>query len=135
MTRRILVVDDHPINLKLACDVMEHEGYLVDRAGTADSALACIERNLPDLILMDLGMPGMDGLALTRMLRSRESTRHILIVAVTAFAMKRDEERAMEAGCDAYIAKPIDTRKLPAQLAALMAENALRAPNPQSPGE
>lgn len=135
MTRRILVVDDHPINLKLACDVMEHEGYLVDRAGTADAALDCIERNLPDLILMDLGMPGMDGLALTRMLRSRESTRHILIVAVTAFAMKRDEERAMEAGCDAYIAKPIDTRRLPAQLAALMSESDVRAPNPQSPGE
>lgn len=135
MTKRILVVDDHPINLKLACDVMEHEGYLVDRAGTAAAALACIDRQLPDLILMDLGMPGMDGLALTRILRARESTRHVLVVAVTAFAMKRDEERAMEAGCDAYIAKPIDTRRLPAQLAALMAENALRLRNPQSRGE
>lgn len=135
MTRRILVVDDHPINLKLACDVMEHEGYLVDRAGTAEAALACIECHLPDLILMDLGMPGMDGLTLTRLLRSRDSTRNVLVVAVTAFAMKRDEEKAMEAGCDAYIAKPIDTRKLPAQMAALLAKNARREGDPRSPGE
>jgi CheY-like chemotaxis protein len=120
-TRRILVIDDHPVNLKLACDVMEHEGYLVDRAGNAEAALACIDRRLPDLILMDLGMPGMDGLTLTRRLRSQEATRGIPIVALTAFAMKRDEEKAMEAGCDAYIAKPIDTRRLPGQLAEVLA--------------
>lgn len=115
------MVDDHPVNLKLACDVMEHEGYLVDRAGNAEAALACIARRLPDLILMDLGMPGMDGLTLTRRLRSQEATRGIPIVALTAFAMKRDEEKAMEAGCDAYIAKPIDTRRLPGQLAEVLA--------------
>jgi CheY-like chemotaxis protein len=118
--RRILVVDDHPVNLKLACDVMEHEGYLVDRAESAEAALACIARNLPDLILMDLGMPGMDGLTLTRRLRSQEATRRIPVVALTAFAMKRDEERALEAGCDAYVSKPIDTRSLPARIAVLL---------------
>lgn len=121
LPRRILVVDDHPVNLKLACDVMEYEGCLVDRAGSAEAALACIERQLPDLILMDLGMPGMDGLTLTRLLRSREATRGIPVVALTAFAMKRDEEKALEAGCDAYISKPIDTRRLPGQLAEILA--------------
>lgn len=122
MPKRILVVDDHPINLKLACDVMEHEGYLVDRAGSAEAALASISRNLPDLILMDLGMPGMDGLTLTRKLRGQENTRNVPVVALTAFAMKRDEERAIDAGCDAYISKPIDTRSLPLQLSLILAK-------------
>jgi CheY-like chemotaxis protein len=118
---RILVVDDHPVNLKLACDVMEFEGYQVDRAGNAEAALACLARRMPDLILLDLGMPGMDGLTLTRRLRSQGATRGIPIVALTAFAMKRDEEKALEAGCDAYISKPIDTRRLPGQLADILA--------------
>lgn len=126
MTKRILVVDDHPVNLKLACDVMEHEGYVVDRAAAADAALACLERRLPDLILLDLGMPGMDGLALTRHLRAQERTRKVPVVALTAFAMKRDEEKALEAGCDAYISKPIDTRKLPGQVAAVLTACASR---------
>jgi CheY-like chemotaxis protein len=71
---------------------------------------------------MDLGMPGMDGLSLTRKLRSQEGTRRIPVVALTAFAMKRDEERALDAGCDAYISKPIDTRRLPLQLSLILAK-------------
>jgi CheY-like chemotaxis protein len=120
LAKRILVVDDNLINLKLASEMMECEGYLVDRASNAETALAAIELNRPDLILMDLALPGMDGLALTRHLRSQEPTRLIPVVALTAFAMKRDEERALEAGCDAYIVKPIDTRKLPALLAEIL---------------
>jgi CheY-like chemotaxis protein len=120
MGRRILVVDDNLINLKLASDLMECEGYVVDRAENAEAALTAISANLPDLVLMDLALPGMDGLALTRLLRNQESTRRIPVVALTAFAMKRDEAKAMEAGCDAYVAKPFDTRKLPAILAALI---------------
>lgn len=129
MNKRILVIDDHPINLKLACDVMEHEGYIVDRADAADAALACIARAMPDIILMDLAMPGMDGLTLTRLLRSRADTREVPVVALTAFAMKRDEEKALEAGCDDYVSKPIDTRTLPARLAALLASRASRPPS------
>jgi CheY-like chemotaxis protein len=121
LPKRILVVDDNFINLKLASDLMEHEGYLVDRAANAEDALASIARHPPDLILMDLALPGMDGLALTRHLRSQSATRGIPVVALTAFAMKRDEESALEAGCDAYIVKPIDTRKLPALLAGILA--------------
>ncbi len=120
MPKRILVVDDNSANLKLASDLMECEGYVVDRAGNAEAALSAIARNRPDLILMDLALPGMDGLDLTRLLRGQESTRGITVVALTAFAMKRDEERAMQAGCDAYIVKPIDTRKLPGMLANLL---------------
>ncbi|MDB5102867.1 MAG: two-component response regulator [Fibrobacteres bacterium] len=118
--KRILVVDDNLANLKLASEMMECEGYLVDRAIDADAALAAIAAHAPDLILMDLALPGMDGLDLTRHLRSRPETCRIPVVALTAFAMKRDEERAMEAGCDAYIVKPIDTRKLPGMLAGLL---------------
>lgn len=122
MPGRILVVDDNLANLKLAGDLCECEGYLVDRAQSAERALEAIARRHPDLILMDLALPGMDGLSLTRALRDRTDTRHIPVVALTAFAMKHDEERAREAGCDAYLAKPIDTRALPELLARLLAQ-------------
>jgi CheY-like chemotaxis protein len=115
------VVDDNLANLKLAGDLCECEGYRVDRAQSAEKALEAIARERPDLILMDLALPGMDGLSLTRALRARPDTRHIPVVALTAFAMKHDEERAREAGCDAYLAKPIDTRALPELLARLLA--------------
>lgn len=121
MPGRILVVDDNLANLKLAGDLCECEGYEVDRVQSAEGALESIARRRPDLILMDLALPGMDGLALTRHLRGKAETRHIPVVALTAFAMRRDEERALEAGCDAYLAKPIDTRALPALLAGLLA--------------
>ncbi len=120
--KRILVVDDHPINLKLACDVMEHEGYQVDRASAADTALACLEQRLPDLILMDLGMPGMDGLALTRHLRSQERTRKVPVVALTAFAMRQDRERTLAAGFDGYLEKPINIRAFPEQVRDFLRE-------------
>jgi CheY-like chemotaxis protein len=118
---RILVVDDNLANLKLAGDLCECEGYEVDRAQSAEGALEALARNRPDLILMDLALPGMDGLTLTRHLRAHPETRNIPVVALTAFAMKHDEERAREAGCDAYLAKPIDTRALPGLLARLLA--------------
>jgi CheY-like chemotaxis protein len=121
MRGRVLIVDDHPVNLKLACELLESEGYLVDRAISAEAALTAIADHVPDLILMDLALPGMDGLELTRLLQSQEGTRAIPVVALTAFAMKRDQEKAMEAGCVAYVPKPIDTRSLPAMLAAILA--------------
>lgn len=120
MPGRILVVDDNLVNLKLAGDLCACEGYDVDRAHSAEGALEAIARRRPDLILMDLALPGMDGLSLTRALRGREDTRDIPVVALTAFAMKHDEERAREAGCDAYLAKPIDTRALPELLVRLL---------------
>jgi CheY-like chemotaxis protein len=114
---RVLVVDDNPTNLKLACDVLEWSGYEVSKAVDANQALSVIEETPPELILMDIGLPGMDGLTLTRKLKDAEKTRGIRIIALTAFAMKGDAQKVLEAGCDGYISKPIDTRTLAAQVA------------------
>ncbi len=114
---RILVVDDNPANLKLVSDVLAWSGYGISQAIDAEEALESVERNPPDLILMDVGLPGMDGLTLTRRLKAGGGTKHIRIIALTAFAMKDDEQRALDAGCDGYVTKPIDTRLLPLQVA------------------
>jgi CheY-like chemotaxis protein len=109
----ILVVDDNPANAALITFLLESSGYQVRNAADADEALAILQEFRPLLIMMDLQLPGMDGLTLTRRLKASDKTRDIVIVALTAYAMKGDEERAVEAGCDAYITKPIDTRTLP----------------------
>lgn len=108
----ILVVDDNAANLKLIRVVLAREGFDVRTAASAGDALAVLASFHPRLILMDLQMPGMDGLELTRRLKSDASTHDIPVVALTAYAMKGDEQRALDAGCSAYIAKPVDTRTL-----------------------
>jgi CheY-like chemotaxis protein len=118
---RILVVDDNPTNLKLVSDLLEFEGHEVLKAMDAEEAQVVLTNNLPDLILMDIALPGMDGLTLTRHLKADARTSHIRIVALTAFAMKGDEQKALDAGCDGYITKPIDTRTLPAEVAGILA--------------
>jgi CheY-like chemotaxis protein len=122
---RILVVDDNPTNLKLVVDVLGFEGYEVLRALNAVEAQEVIQRSPPALILMDIQMPGMDGLTFTRKLKGDAATRTIPIVAITSFAMKGDEQKAREAGCDGYLTKPIDTRKLPAQVADFLQQSAI----------
>jgi CheY-like chemotaxis protein len=117
MTTHILVVDDNPINLKLASDVLEMAGYTTTKAVDAEEAQEMISRRIPDLILMDIALPGMDGLTLTRKLKSDATLRHVPVIALTAFAMVGDEEKARLAGCDGYITKPIDTRMLAQQVA------------------
>lgn len=121
MTATILVVDDNPINLRLAADLLAMEGYAVLQAADADEALVVLAATIPDLILMDLAMPGMDGLTLTRLLKSQPRFRSVPIVALTASAMKGDDLRVRDAGCDAYITKPIDTRRFGPAIAALLA--------------
>jgi CheY-like chemotaxis protein len=116
----ILVVDDNPINLKLVSDLLAFEGYRVLKAEDGEQAAASVEAEPPDLILLDVDLPGMDGLTLTKRLKSDVRTGDIIIVALTAFAMKADRQRAMAAGCDAYVTKPIDTRGLPGQVAQLL---------------
>ena len=108
----ILVVDDNPTNLKLVSDILEFDGYRILKASDAEEAQEIIRSSPPHLILMDIALPGMDGLTLTRRLKEDEATRGIVIVALTAFAMKGDDDKAKLAGCDGYITKPIDTRKL-----------------------
>lgn len=116
----ILIVDDNPTNLKLAADVLECQGHSVLRAQDAEEARKILQHATPELILMDIQMPGMDGLTLTRLLKANPAFQHVPIVALTSFAMKGDEQKAREAGCDGYITKPIDTRKLPVQVAEIL---------------
>ncbi len=108
----ILIVDDTPVNLKLTRILLEHEGYDVRTANSAEEALTLLETFRPRLVLADIQMPGVDGLEMTRRIKRDPRNSGILVVALTALAMKGDEERAMAAGCDGYITKPIDTRAL-----------------------
>jgi len=116
----ILIVDDNPTNLKLARVLLTSEGYTVRVASEAEEALAVLRTFRPRLILMDLQLPGMDGLELTRRLKADPETRDVLIIALTAYAMKGDDERAQAEGCDGYVTKPIDTRTLPKVIADLL---------------
>lgn len=116
----ILVVDDNPTNLKLLRVLLAKEGYDVRTASSAEEALSAVRAAPPRVVLMDVQLPGVDGLEVTRRLKADPATRGIVVVAVTAYAMKGDERRALEAGCDHYLPKPIDTRALPDLVARLM---------------
>jgi CheY-like chemotaxis protein len=117
----ILIVEDNPANRKLLSFLLTAQGYDVRTAGRADEALEMLQTFAPRLILMDLQLPGMDGLELTRLLKADPRTRPIAVVAVTAYAMKGDEQRVRDAGCDGYVTKPIDTRALPLVIAGYLA--------------
>ena len=119
-TQTVLIVDDNAANMKLLSYMVNALGHRVLMAANAEEALQCLETERPQLILMDIQLPGMDGLELTRRLKADPIHRRIWIVAVTASAMKGDEEKALEAGCDGYITKPIDTRSLPRVLASYL---------------
>jgi two-component system, cell cycle response regulator DivK len=108
--KRILVVEDNELNLKLLNDVLEAHGYDVLTTGEGAVAVAWARQYHPDLILMDLQLPDMSGLEVTRQLKAGADTFSIPIVAVTAFAMAGDEKKALDHGCDAYVAKPINLR-------------------------
>jgi CheY-like chemotaxis protein len=118
----ILIVDDNSANLKLARVVLSREGFEVQTAADAEEALVALRTFRPRLILMDLQLPGMDGFELTRRLKGDPATSGVVILALTAYAMKGDEEKARAAGCDGYIAKPIDTRTLPGVVAGYLGE-------------
>lgn len=118
--KRALIVDDNLLNLELLRFVLEAAGWEVRTAGDSVEARAALAEQLPDVVLMDLGLPGVSGLNLTRQLRSEAATASLPIVAVTAAAMKGDEAKAIEAGCDGYIAKPIDTRTFVSDMEAVL---------------
>jgi CheY-like chemotaxis protein len=113
MPGSILIVDDNPANLRLTEAVLVAAGHDVHRAVDAPSALEAVMSLRPRLILMDVQLPGMDGLELTRRLKADAATRDIIIVATTAYAMSDDEVKARQAGCDGYLTKPIDVTALP----------------------
>lgn len=118
----VLVVDDQEMNLVLLSFLLTAHGYEVVTASGANEALAAIDRRRPALILMDMQMPDIDGFELTRRLKAGAETAAIPIVAVTSFAMSGDRERALAAGCDGYISKPIDTRSLPREVLGYLSE-------------
>ena len=108
----ILVVEDNPVNMRLVRLLLRSHGYLIHEATTGQEALAWLRGGKPDLILLDMQLPGMDGFALATILKADVATGPIPLVAITAFAMKGDEERVLAAGCDSYLAKPIDDAEL-----------------------
>ena len=110
-TRTVLLVDDNEMNMQLQSDLLEIEGFRVLKAVTAKEALDRVRVDLPDLVLMDVSLPDMDGLAATRLLKNDSKTAAIPVVALTAQAMAGDKEQALSAGCTGYIVKPIDTRR------------------------
>jgi CheY-like chemotaxis protein len=120
--KSMLIVDDNPQNLKLARVLFTAKGYEVRTADDAEDAMRILIGFHPSVILMDLQLPGMDGLELTRRLKSDRRTNQIVIVALTAYAMKEDAARAFAAGCDGYASKPIDVKTLPDVVARIVAE-------------
>ncbi len=106
--KKILLVEDNPVNRRLAEFLLRSQGYQVRAATNAQEAFDTIKAERPDLILMDVQLPGMDGLEATRKLKEEPATRDIPVVAVTSYAMKGDREKALAAGCSGYITKPID---------------------------
>lgn len=117
---RVLVVDDNAINVELVRYVLEHDGFTVESACDADEALQCMERFGPELILMDIQMPGMDGMELTRRMKADPRLQHIVVVAFTAYAMQGDEAKMRAAGCDGYLTKPIDVHTFSASVRSLL---------------
>ena len=123
----ILLVEDNEANQMLARAVLELNGYRVAVAGSADEAEVELDREKPNLILMDVQLPGRDGLTLTRQLKSDPATTRIPIVALTAHAMNGDREIAIDAGCIGYIAKPIDTKTFATMIGRFLADDRLVA--------
>jgi two-component system, cell cycle response regulator DivK len=121
----ILIVEDNPANMTLAVFLLESAGYGVLRATDAEAGLTLARIEQPDLVLMDIQLPGMDGLQATVLLKNDDVTRHIPVIALTALAMKGDEERILAAGCDGYIAKPMRYREFLATVAEHFAARAV----------
>jgi len=123
MTRRsVLVIEDHPVNQRLLGFLLESAGFAVHAAVDAHDALRLLETVLPDLILMDIQLPGVNGLELARLIRADARLQQVPIVAVTAYAMKGDEEKARAAGCSGYIPKPIDVESFIPRLMGFLGE-------------
>jgi two-component system cell cycle response regulator DivK len=120
----VLIVEDNPRNLKLVRDLLQHAGYRTLEATTAEDGVALARAHAPDLVLMDVQLPGMDGVEALARLRADPATNAIPVVAVTAFAMKADRERFAAAGFNGYLEKPISVRAFPGQVAQMLDQTA-----------
>ena len=125
---RILVIEDNPANMKLAALLLRNAGHSALSAVDAETGLTLARTELPDLILMDIQLPGMDGMAATALLKQDPATAAIPVIALTAMAMKEDEEKTKAAGCDAYIAKPLRYHELYAAIDRLLVKRELHVP-------
>ena len=125
---RILIVEDNRANMKLACLLLRNVGHTVLSAVDAETGLTLARTDRPELILMDIQLPGMDGLAATALLKQDPATAGIPVIALTAMAMKEDQEKTKVAGCDAYIAKPLRYQELYAAIDALLVKAEPQAP-------
>lgn len=128
---KILVVEDNPVNMTLAVFLLQSAGHVVLSAVDAEAGLRMARDDKPDLILMDIQLPNMDGLEATRILKKDEATRAIPVIALTALAMKGDEERIRAAGCDGYIAKPLAYKDFLAVVGARLLPPSV-TPNPKA---
>jgi CheY-like chemotaxis protein len=117
---KILVVEDNALNMELTADILAAAGYVVLRAENAEKGITLAREEKPALILMDVSLPGMDGLCAAAVLKGEAATREIPVIALTAHAMKGDEDKALAAGCQGYITKPIDTRALPSEVVGFL---------------
>ena len=116
MTKRILVVEDHEDNRRILRDLLTSAGYQVIEATTGEEAVASAEAHMPDLILMDIQLPGIDGYEATRRIKANPALRHIPIIVITSYALSGDDVKAFAAGCDDYLAKPYDPFALLAKI-------------------
>jgi CheY-like chemotaxis protein len=122
----VLIVDDDPATLKLAAGALETRGYLVEQASDAAQVRAILERSTPNLILADITLPGRDGLALTLELKADARLKHVPIIALTGPALEGEDAKAREAACDGCIAKPVEARRMPVQIAAYLVRGPVR---------
>jgi len=116
MSKRILTIEDHEENRRLLRDLLTSAGYELIEAVTGEEGLTLAEAHVPDLILMDIELPGLDGYEVTRRIKANPRLHHIPIIAVTSYALSGDDIKALEAGCDAYLAKPFDPEELLAKI-------------------
>jgi two-component system cell cycle response regulator DivK len=116
MSRRILVIEDHEDNRRIVRDLLTPAGYELIEAVTGEEGVAMAETGRPDLILMDIQLPGLDGYEATRRIKANPALRQIPIIAVTSYALSGDDVKAREAGCDAYVTKPFSPRALLAKI-------------------
>ena len=132
MSDLALIVDDNSTDMKLQSEILQLDGFAVQKAGDAESAQRLLESLLPDVILMDIALPGMDGLMLTKLIKSDARFRQVPVIALTAFAMKGDDRAAVDAGCDGYITKPIDTRRFAEQVRGVQRMMRLKVSEPSA---
>ena len=132
MNEKILIVEDNPRNMRLITMTLRAKGYTLLEATDGEEALDMAVRERPDLIIMDIELPKMNGLEVTRKLRETPAFSHTPIIGVTAYAMKGDKEKVIASGCDAYLSKPIHTRELPEMIAEMLLQR--QKDNPSTNG-